>query len=597
MTLKNFYSLFVYSICLCLPAAAFADSHKIKIDKHGSTYTADYVVVGAGTAGSVVAKVLSDNLKTSVLALEAGENHNTDPSIQLSINAPEVGFEDQAAYFWPGETIGEPGLNGRPIDWTTGRLLGGGSAVNTLFYCRGTNQLYSQWEQIAGPRWSAENMLNIAKTLEDFSGLAGLYNPDVHGSAGLVNIRQAPSQPTTLAFSLTYTLAAAANVPVLSDYNDPSTPIGVSPYIQYLQSGPDGQYRVSAATAFLNDLVMTADGIGAGGRRLLVLMRSTALRILWDGNKAIGIEFSKDGRIIKARGRKGVILCSGINSCTLLQRSGIGPQELLESNQIPMKFCNPNVGVGVKDHPNMVVLFETPDDTSLTPQNDPNAYSQFVAWLPDPDANANKSLRAVEMIAYAFLPGTLALAVAPLNPQSSGNVQIQSADPLQLPLADLGIFNQPADMDLLVRVFQSYVQPLMNLLIGQGFSPIGLTNDIINDPAQLTQFIRSQIELFGGIHNYMGMTRMAPLDQGGVVDEFGRVYGVQNLLLPTTPSALSSWTVPPPLPLLSLDTILLRGSLNLSNFFVRYWKLFPVSCIKMGVNLYPCLPNFSNIYL
>ncbi len=328
MILRTLHNLFVFlsCACLCLPAGLFAAGHKIKITDRGSTYHADYIVVGVGAAGSVVAKMLTDDMKTSVLALEAGENHNADPDIQLAINAPLVGYEDKAEYFWPGETIGEPGLNGRATDWTTGRLLGGGSAVNTLFYCRGTGQLYKGWEQVAGARWSADNMFNIAKSLENFSGLPGNFNPAAHGSGGLVDIRQAPAQPTALALALTNTLATAAAVPILTDYNDPATPIGVSPYMQYFQNGPAGQYRVSAATAFLNDRVMAANGIGIDKRRLLVLMRSTALKILWSRNTASGIEFLKDGVLLKAYANKGVILCAGINSCTLLQHSGIGPE-------------------------------------------------------------------------------------------------------------------------------------------------------------------------------------------------------------------------------------------------------------------------------
>ncbi len=516
--------------CQLLPSTAAA-GNKNKKHHQGSAYHADYIVIGVGAAGSVVAKRLTDDMKTSVLALEAGKNHNTDPDIQLSINAPLVGYENNPEYFWPGNTIGEPALNARDTDWTTGRLLGGESSINALFYCRGTNQLYDSWEQIAGPRWSAENMLTIAKSMEKFDGIPGFFNPSAHNRSGLLDIRQAPAKPTLLAVSLSGALAAAANVPFLIDYNDPATPIGVSPYIQYFQSGFQGQYRVSTATAFLNDTVVRANGIGVAKRQLLLLTSSTALRVLWNKNTASGVEFLKDGMTIKAYAKKGVILCSGINSCTLLQQSGIGPKELLALYKIPLKFDNPNVGMQVKEHANMVVLFEKPAHVMTKPSNDPNAYAQMVAWLPDPAADADKNTRAIEIITYDFLPNTLAMSIIPLKPQSSGIVQIQSSDPQQPPQSTLDIFSEPADMDLMVRAFKSYVQPAMNYLISQGFLPVGLSDEIIDDTVQLKQFIRNQINLYGGIHNYMGMARMAPLNQGGVVDEYGRVYGVNSLFV------------------------------------------------------------------
>src|SRR5262249_16002949 len=154
------------------------------------------------------------------------------------------------------------------------------------------------------------------------------------GHHGPIEVRQNPA-PSQISLKFT-TAIMALGFPFVLDYNDPNTPIGASAQFQLTQSGSNGKYRVSSATAFLNNDVMTKKGFGVDGRRLRVLFDSTALRTLWDGNKAIGVEYLRNGEVQQAFARKGVVVCAGLYSTPFLLHSGVGPQALLQSLNIPV---------------------------------------------------------------------------------------------------------------------------------------------------------------------------------------------------------------------------------------------------------------------
>lgn len=555
---KNIRNRSLLALWICMGMMTFnpifAGNHGIS--HHGDEYTADYIVIGVGTSGSTVCRLLTDDMKTSVLALEAGGNHNNDPDIKFTRNTPLSVFFDKVEYYWPGTTIPQSGLDNRSVDWSGGRLLGGGSSVNATVYLRATDHYFDQFAQIAGPRWNAENILHITKKLENFSGVPGFFSQAAHGEGGLIDIRQAPTNPAQEVNNLAHALQdALLNPPIGSglnplpvlytdqnpinvDFNDPAYPITISSRLEYFQDGPDGSLRVSAATAMLNNSIMTPNGYGIGNRKLRVLLKSTALKILFDDKTAKGVEFLMHGKRARAHARKGVILCAGIHSASLLQVSGIGPRNLLESFNIPVVFDSPNVGVGVKDATALIILLAS-NNTFVRP--DPNANIDLNAFLPTPGQDPTVRGLHVVMRGFEAGDGVLPPGIDPLQvtvltlvqsaPQSSGQITIQSNDPLQIAKVDLGILSEQADVDFYINVLRNYIQPFLTNLNLLGYQAINDPTPFLNDPVLLTQYIRSQVDIASPVFNFTGMTRMGPLEQGAVVDSYGRVYGAKNLFV------------------------------------------------------------------
>src|SRR3954453_10557005 len=162
----------------------------------------DYIVVGTGPAGAVIAKTLTDDKETSVLVLEAGENNDKDRQIADPTFFRELTLEQvlkienfySPQYYWQGVTVPQDGVDDRNFPWTTGRLSGGGSSINAMEYVRPTSAVMREWERLLGPLWSPEQAIQRFKELEKYNGQTD--NPDAHGFFGRVDIRQAPVQPT-----------------------------------------------------------------------------------------------------------------------------------------------------------------------------------------------------------------------------------------------------------------------------------------------------------------------------------------------------------------------------------------------------------------
>jgi choline dehydrogenase-like flavoprotein len=492
-----------------------------------SNCSVDYIVVGIGNAGAVMCKLLTDDLKTSVIGLHTGDNLTQDPDIKLARNAPAVVVSALfgSPLYETGNTVPQINADSRDLMWVIANPLGGASSINAGAFCRGTNDIYAQWQALAGPNWSVDTILNVYKQLETYSGQTS--NPDARGFNGPIPVRQAP-QPTQVSLKFTHALINATGLPFIPDYNDPNTPTGASSQLQYTQSLPTGDLRASSATVFLNDAVMTPNGFGVNGRKLRVLFESTALRTIWRGNKAIGVEFLQNGQTKKVFARKGVIVCAGLFSSSFLMHSGIGDQAKLQSLGIPVKFNNPNVGQGFADHIRINLFFTTnPDDTPIPPV-DPNNFLNQIAWLPDPLGDQSK--RFFHFVTINPIPG-FALGLLVLSPPfSRGTITINSADPLDPPVIDLGVLTDSRDLQLFQNILMITIKNLNAQLqvIDSDYELLFPSPSILNDVNVVTEFIRANV---ASNEHFQSHCRMAPLEQGGVVDSTGRVYGVKNLIV------------------------------------------------------------------
>ncbi|PLS09473.1 GMC family oxidoreductase [Neobacillus cucumis] len=485
----------------------------------------DYIIVGTGPAGAVIAKTLTDDKKTSVLVIEAGQNNDNDLPIKDSRYAPELEEKFFPQYFWQGEGVPQEALDERSFEWTTGRLSGGGSSINGEQYVRPTPAVLKEWERLLGPMWSPHEAIETFKMLEDFHG--DTNGPEYHGVKGRLNIRQTPDSPPKVSKKFVKAMEQATGFKRILDYNDPRTPLG--PFTRWQLFQKKNGHRESSSTAFFSQDIMTSDGFGVNGRQLRVLYESTALRILFEGNTAVGVEVLMEGKMERVFARKKVIISAGINSTQLLMVSGIGPAEELGKVGIPVIFDNPNVGRFLTNHTlNTAVFSMNQKDISELSKHPFSLYTGG-AFLPHPLDENQGQRRGVQLIGFVS-EGKFIIAILYLQPKSRGTIQLQSKDPLKIVLADEGFLDNNEDLESVKAIYKTYIKKIAIKLakVDPSYSLVEPSIETICNDDKLEEFIK---ENFGHNHHQQSALRMAPLNQGGVVDHFARVYGVNNLLV------------------------------------------------------------------
>lgn len=523
--LFTFLSVFVFSISISCNNISFSNAVKNKYCNLNNEV--DYIVVGVGTAGALVAKRLSDDLKTSVLALSKGKNLSQTPLIKFSDNTKitvPAGLLGLPNLYQTGLTVPQVFADDNQLTWVLAVLAGGASSINAGVYMRQTNYINAQWEKLLGRTWSIERITRLYKELETYNGKT--TNPAVRGFHGPLQVRQVPN-PGVVSQKFTQAIVDATGFDRVLDYNDPQTPIGPSPQLQFTQSGAHGEFRVSSATTFLNESVMTPDGNGVNGRKLKVLFEAPALRTLWSGNKATGVEFMHNGVKQKVMAKKGVIVCAGLYSSSFLMHSGIGPKNLLRSLNIPVIFDNANVGQQLADQNFLLLLFTSdPKDAQVVPTA--GIYTQLTT-LPDPVGD--QSIRAFHFAVSNLInvPG-LTLGLLDLcNPKSRGSITIDSPDALKRPVINLGVFSNNEDLELFVRGFQVYIKNInAQLQKYKNYTLIYPDPAIIDDVPLLKEFIKNNVISYQCFQSHC---RMADFKQGGVVNEFGQAHGVEKFFV------------------------------------------------------------------
>lgn len=522
--MHNLKAFFVLTCVLCVLANPLlqAKCHKSSNSKPDNLSKADYVIVGVGTAGAVVAKKLSDDHKTSVIALHIGENLTEDPIIKfaegalITVPAAIVG----PPLYQNGETLPQPNADNQNILWAFALPEGGASSINAGAYCLGTKNLYANWEAIAGPHWSVKRILKLFKKLETYVGKT--TDPKARGKNGPLNVRQVPI-PSQVGVKFTQAMVAATGVSEVLDYNVVDN--YVCSQLQYTLTGQDGQFRQSSVNAFLNEEVVSPDGRGVGNRKLTILFNSTGLKAIWKGNKAVGVKYLHNGKTKKVFAKKGVVICCGLKSSPFLLHSGIGPRNLLESLGIPVIYDNPNVGQGLADQPPVRVLFTSnPLDTPL----DFQGLFANISSFPVPGGDPNQ--RAVRFATINAVPGFTLCTIDLLQPKSRGSVSINSPDPLSDPVIDLGVLSNPQDLDLFRAALQIYLKNINQQIqqLDPFYKLIFPDPAILDDANHVEDFIRANVA--SNLH-YQSHCRMAALEAGGVVDGTGHVYGVKNLIV------------------------------------------------------------------
>ncbi len=288
--------------------------------------TCDVVIVGAGSAGCVLANRLTEDGRTRVLLLEAGPR-DTNPWIHIPLGYGKLFARTDVN--WAYESEPEPALNGRRVFTPRGKVLGGSSSINGLVYIRGQREDFDGW---GVPGWSFDELLPYFIKSEDQSRGANAW----HGAGGPLAVSDLPDRHELCdAFIAS---AEALDVPRNDDFNG-ATQEGTG----YYQATTRNGRRSSAATAYLRPAAKRAN--------LRVEVNALATRVLLEGGRAVGVEYLKGGRVYTVRAAREVILAGGtFNSPQLLQLSGIGPRALLESRGIATLIDAPGVGEAMQDH-------------------------------------------------------------------------------------------------------------------------------------------------------------------------------------------------------------------------------------------------------
>ena len=488
--------------------------------------TYDYVIVGAGSAGCVLANRLSADPGVRVLLLESGGSDR-----KMNIRVP-VGFAKQfrTDLDWNYMSEPEPSLIGRSIYLPRGRSLGGTSSMNAMIYLRGHRTDFDWWAANGAPGWSYGETLPYFKRAEDNRRLGNEF----HGRGGELTV----SDPVWLSSLSPHFAESAAAVGIApnGDFNGAEQD-GVGP----LQLTQKRGRRWSAADAFLHPVKDRPN--------LTVETGAHVRRVLLEGGRATGVEYERDGSPASARAEREVLVAGGaFNSPQLLMLSGIGPGDHLRSVGIEPIVESPHVGSHLADHPMCTVTYECRDAITLHDATHPRYLLEYLVGRGRGKLSSNvgesgahvrvgsggeaPNFQILMGAAYYFDNGfrtypNPAFTLAPcfLRPVSEGEVRLRSADPHDKPLIRLGWLSDPSEMQAMVEAVR-----LCREIAETG--PLGEAAVVNIDPGpgvrsdeQIEAWIRAEAQ-----HEYhASCTCRMGADGDGVLDEELRVRGVEGL--------------------------------------------------------------------
>ncbi|MCB0642473.1 MAG: GMC family oxidoreductase N-terminal domain-containing protein [Phaeodactylibacter sp.] len=490
----------------------------------------DYIVIGAGSAGCVLANRLSANSKNTVLLLEAG-GMDGQSNIKVPAALPK---NFRTAVDWNFDSLPQPHMHNRPMFQPRGKVLGGSSSINAMIYIRGHRADYDHWANLGNPGWTYEEVLPYFKKSEQNLGIQDAF----HGQTGTLYISDLRSpHPLTTQF---LQAAELAGYPLNSDFNG------------YTQKG-FGYYQVnqfkgkrwSAADAFIHPILKQ--------KNLRLEVNAQVQRLKMEGKRCTGVQYRRAGSDLQANARQAVILSAGaFGSPHLLMHSGIGDAETLRQFGIPVVHHLPGVGLNLQDHLLAGIAFKTALRTTLdTVERFPGILKHLfnfmvrhrgpltsnVAeaggfWKTDSDLPAS-DIQFMFAPAYFIQHGFknppnengFSAGMVLLQPQSVGHVGLQDADPNTPPLIDPNYFSAEADIQTMIRGYRIVEQIVAQAPLKAHIEKMVMPERQLHTDEEITDFLRGMCET---LYHPVGTCKMGN-DSTAVVDAELKVHGIDGL--------------------------------------------------------------------
>jgi choline dehydrogenase-like flavoprotein len=500
----------------------------------------DYLIVGAGSAGCVLASRLSEDPTVRVGLIEAGP---PDTSVLIHCPAGLALLAQTRSANWGFETVPQPGLNGRRGYQPRGKVLGGSSSVNAMIYARGHRADYDGWAAEGNPGWSFDEVLPYFKRAEHNERGADAF----HGTGGPLNVADLRSPGR---WRERFVQAGVeAGYPHNPDFNNAEQE-GFGPYQVTHRNGE----RFSAAKAYLTPHL--------GRPNLEVLTGAQVLRVRFEGHRAVGVDVRIGGAERALSARREVLLSAGaLQSPQLLMLSGVGPGAHLQALGIPVLHDLPGVGRHLHDHIDVVQVVEgvqSHDQRELfglslagavralrgvfewqqhrtgmltTNFGEGGAFIRSTPDEPIPDLQLHFVVgKLVDHGRKTVFGHGYSCHVCVLRPRSRGSVQLASADPLAAPLIDPAFLREDDDTHRLVRGFKLMRQILAQPALAQHGGREVAASAAAQTDAQIEAYIRQHADT---IYHPVGTCRMGPAESAAsgrsVVDAELRVHGLQGL--------------------------------------------------------------------
>lgn len=494
-------------------------------------FRADYIIIGGGSAGCVLANRLSKDPNTRVILLEAG-GRDVNPWIHIPVGYFKTMHNSKTD--WCYTTVADPGLNGRSVSWPRGKVLGGSSSINGLLYIRGHASDYDHWRQLGNSGWSFDDILPYFKQVEDQQRGAD----DYHGTGGQLTVTSGVEHRELS--DLYIKGAIEAGIPANDDFNG-----AVQEGVGYFQTTIRNGLRCSAAVAFLNPARKRPN--------LKILTNAHVRKIVIEEKRVKGVIFEQDGANKYAKARAEVILSAGaIGSPQILKLSGIGSGEELKKFEIPVEHELKGVGENLQDHLQVrlvwkinrpisvndevgdlygkamagikFALFRTgPLALPASPAGifvkiDPEAVSPDVQFHMQPFSAGRPGRGLDDFSAYTA-------SLCQLRPESRGSINLTSPNAMDYPDIIPNYLSQTKDQEIVVGAMK----------LARKISATNILSKLVSEEHIPGKHVQSDEELLEAardsgqtIYHPVGTCKMGS-DPLSVVDERLRVHGIEGL--------------------------------------------------------------------